>query len=140
MSIQGGCLCGTVRYECSKPALLQFSCHCHDCQRSTGAAYAPVAFFPAESVLISGKVRYFQSFGGSGKTVSRGFCPGCGSQLFGLVDVLPALISVRAGTFDNPAIFQPKANLFVSHAAPWNHIDHALATFLRNAPQGGQSS
>jgi len=137
MSIQGGCLCGAVRYECIKPALLQFNCHCRDCQRSTGAAYAPVAFFPSESVFISGKVRYFQSTGGSGKPIRRGFCPECGSQLFGLVDVLPALISVRAGTFDNPSIFQPKANLFVSYAAPWNHLNHALATFPWNAPQGG---
>lgn len=132
MSIQGGCLCGAVRYRCSADAVLQFNCHCRDCQRVSGSGFAPIACFPLASVSVSGEVRYFRSLGASGKDIRRGFCPHCGSSLFGLADLLPGLLSVRAGTFDAPERFQPRANLFVSHAAHWDHLDPDLTTFAEN--------
>jgi hypothetical protein len=136
MSIQGGCLCGAVRYQCSVDAVLQFNCHCRDCQRSSGSGFAPIACFPLESVSISGELRYFQSSGSSGKNISRGFCPQCGSSLFGLVELLRGLLCIRAGTFDVPALFEPNANLFVSHASPWDHPDPGLKAYAENIPRG----
>lgn len=132
MNIQGGCLCGAVRYQCSGNPLWQFNCHCRDCQKTTGSAFAPIAFFPSASVSIAGDIRYFQSMGGSGKSIRRGFCPTCGSQLFSLPDIVPTMISIRAGTLDDPAIFRPKAHLYASHAAPWDYLDPALTTFAEN--------
>lgn len=137
MILQGGCLCGAVRYQCKDRAALQFNCHCRDCQKSTGGPFAPIAFFPTESVTISGEVRYFQSRAGSGKIIRRGFCPSCGSQLFGVVEILPGLISVRAGTLDDPSLFRPRANLFTRHAVCWSPLDAGLIAYPDNAPSGG---
>ena len=36
----GGCACGAVRYELTKPPLALFACHCTDCQKMTAAAYS----------------------------------------------------------------------------------------------------
>lgn len=136
MTMQGGCLCGAIRYQCSQKPILQFNCHCRDCQKSSGGPYVPIAFFAMESVTISGEPRYFQSLGRSGKAIRRGFCPYCGSRLFGLLDIMPAQIAISAGTLDDPAMFRPRANLFASYAAPWDHLDSTLTTFADNAPQG----
>lgn len=138
MNIQGGCLCGAVRYTCDTSAIMQFNCHCKDCQRATGGAYAPIAYFPLENVRITGEVRYYESRGGSGNPIRRGFCPACGSQLFGHVDILPSLMSIRAGTLDEPALFQPKVHLFTSHAAPWDHLDNQLMAYAKTPPTGGE--
>jgi hypothetical protein len=132
MSIQGGCLCGAVRYQCPVDAVLQFNCHCRDCQRSSGSAFAAIAGFPLASVSLTGVVQYFRSSGSSGKSIRRGFCPHCGSSLFGLVDLLPGLLCIRAGTFDDPGLFAPKANLFVSHAPAWSRLDPCLRAYAEN--------
>jgi hypothetical protein len=36
----GGCACGAVRYECAAEPFMALNCHCRDCQRASGSAYA----------------------------------------------------------------------------------------------------
>ena len=36
----GGCLCGAVRYESTGEPGFALLCHCRDCQRQSGSAYA----------------------------------------------------------------------------------------------------
>jgi Glutathione-dependent formaldehyde-activating enzyme len=38
--LKGGCACGAVRYEIAAPPLAIYACHCTDCQRRTGTAFA----------------------------------------------------------------------------------------------------
>jgi len=135
MKMRGGCLCGLVRYQCDQAPVLQFNCHCRDCQKSSGGPFSPIAFFPANSVIVTGEIKYFESVGGSGKKNFRGFCPTCGSQIFGKVEILPALLSIRAGTLDEPSHYTPKAHIYVSHAAHWDHLDTSLTAFAEAAPQ-----
>jgi hypothetical protein len=134
MNLQGGCLCGSVRYQCTQEAKMQFNCHCRDCQKSSGGAFSAEAFFRRDAVVITGEVKFFESKGGSGKSVWRGFCPNCGSQLFGKVEILPTLIAIRAGTLDDPSEFNPKANIYARHAPHWSHLDQDLVTFPENPP------
>ena len=51
---EGGCFCGSVRYRAyGKPSRTSV-CHCTDCQRRTGSAFAVVAHFKAEYLEIVG--------------------------------------------------------------------------------------
>jgi len=51
---EGGCLCGSVRYRAEgKPARVSV-CHCTDCQRRTGSAFAVVAHFKKENLDVTG--------------------------------------------------------------------------------------
>ncbi len=89
-ALSGGCLCGAVRYASSAAPIIEGNCHCRDCQKASGSAYAPTLFFPVQAVTITGDAKFFESIGGSGQPIRRGFCPNCGSQLFGLpLRVLP---------------------------------------------------
>ncbi|MDP5238715.1 GFA family protein [Uliginosibacterium sp. 31-16] len=134
-TMTGSCLCGGVKYTCNATPVITGNCHCRDCQRSSGSAYAPTLFVPVEALSIHGEVRYFQSIGGSGFKVDRGFCPNCGSPLFAKVEVMPGLISIRAGTLDDPSAYVPSADLFVSQAAPWDHIPDGAMKFDGMPPQ-----
>jgi hypothetical protein len=40
--IAAGCACGAICYECTADALFALNCHCLDCQRETGSAFAPI--------------------------------------------------------------------------------------------------
>jgi hypothetical protein len=63
--------------------LVAFNCHCHDCQRATGSAYVTAIAVPMAALIVTGgEPKYHQLKGESGNTMSRGFCPECGSRLF----------------------------------------------------------
>jgi hypothetical protein len=47
----GGCLCGAIRYECSAEPIVMGNCHCRDCQRATGSAFAAALLVPRNAVL-----------------------------------------------------------------------------------------
>ncbi|MCL2657218.1 MAG: GFA family protein [Betaproteobacteria bacterium] len=133
--MQGECLCKSIQYHCNQPPVYQLKCHCRDCQKVSGGPYAPIALFPVEAVKIEGEVKYFESYGESGKRIWRGFCPQCGSQLFGKLERFPNLIGIRAGTLDEPNEFDPKVNIYASHAPSWDSVDTTLLTFPLGAPQ-----
>src|SRR5690242_17091632 len=36
----GSCFCGAVRYRLTRPPMIVHCCHCRDCQKQTGGAFA----------------------------------------------------------------------------------------------------
>src|ERR1700730_8733194 len=40
--ITGRCACGAVEYECDGEPVAMLNCHCRDCQRASGSAYAAI--------------------------------------------------------------------------------------------------
>jgi hypothetical protein len=129
MMYTGRCLCGSVSYKCTSEPVFQFNCHCRDCQKSTGGPYAPIIFFKREDVHLEGPLTYYESLGRSGKKIRRGFCPTCGAQVIGDVDVVHHLLSIRAGTLDDTSQYQPGADAFCSQAAVWDCMDDNLPRF-----------
>ncbi|PTV48868.1 GFA family protein [Acinetobacter pittii] len=126
---QGSCLCGAVNYQSEVEPRYSFNCHCRDCQKATGSAYAPIAFFHQSELKVSGELKYFETLGSSGRAIKRAFCPTCGSQLFGLPEIAPEMISIRAGTLDDPSLYQPRAEVFVSQAYAWDTLNPNLKHF-----------
>ena len=79
----GGCLCGAVRYECTGEPVFALLCHCRDCQRQSGSAYAAAVRVPAASFRVTqGEPKLYVKTADSGNQVSRAFCPECGCMLF----------------------------------------------------------
>jgi hypothetical protein len=131
-SVAGGCLCGAVRYECAAEPVMAGTCHCLDCQKSSGAGGAPTLFVPQVAVQITGEVKYYASKGDSGQSVERGFCPNCGSPLFGKPAAMPDMLGIRAGTLDDPSIFTPGMHIYASRAQSWDVMNPDTPQF----PQG----
>ena len=58
--IAGGCLCGKVRYSANgRPAFVGV-CHCTDCQKFTGSAFAIVVGVPKPALTVQGKLTTLQ--------------------------------------------------------------------------------
>ena len=79
--LSGGCACGAIHYECNADPVVMLNCHCRDCQHASGSAYAAVVVVPKAAVQLRGEPRYHRIVGTAGKSVERGFCPTCGSQV-----------------------------------------------------------
>ncbi|MDR2012736.1 MAG: GFA family protein [Rhodanobacter sp.] len=134
MNLSGSCLCGAVTYACSSPAVLSGNCHCLDCKKASGSGYVPVFFVAENAITIRGEVKWYEHAGASGKPVRRGFCPHCGSQMFGKPAAMPKLIGVRAGSLDDPAQYEPQVDIYTSRAPTWDCMDPALPKFAEMPP------
>ena len=48
----GGCQCGSVRYQVTGPPRMVYACHCTECQRQSGAAFALAFSLPDQPATI----------------------------------------------------------------------------------------
>ncbi len=53
MSLTGGCLCGSVKYEINAPILSIFNCHCTTCRRWQGSAFVTLALVPRVAFRVT---------------------------------------------------------------------------------------
>ena len=80
-ALSGGCACGRVRYECEEVSIVDLICHCRDCQRASGSAYASMSVVPSDKLTLTRELKYHAVKSDSGGTMRRGFCPECGSPV-----------------------------------------------------------
>ncbi len=132
LPITGGCLCGAVTYEITEPPLGAGNCHCRTCQRAVGAPYLPALFVPYQSFKINGPYKEYASISASGNTMNRGFCPNCGTTLFGRNSATNKIRPVNAATLDDPGIYHPTMDFWVSDAQPWDTMNADLEKFDGN--------
>jgi len=129
-SYSGGCACGLIRYECSADPVMSVNCHCRDCQRASGSAYAADIVVPITGwKLLTGSPKVFDKKADSGNTVSRGFCGDCGSPLFVTELVAPDIITINVGSLDEPARYTPTGDWWTSSAQPWDHMNPGIEKF-----------
>ncbi len=117
----GGCLCGTVRYEVSAPALSAGYCHCTHCQRRTGTGSSANCRFPRAGFrLLSGReqLRAYRPPTG----IPKLFCGECGSALFSGDPFGDEEVKIRLGTLDADPGIRPQYRQFVASAVTWEAI------------------
>lgn len=125
----GGCACGAIRYESAAPPLLMWNCHCRDCQRASGSAFAALVYVPTPAFrFLQGEPRYHTAQGLHG-TVQRGFCPACGSPIAVKPDRFPDFRGVSAASLDDPRGVTPLADLWTSSAHPWDVMNPNIPKF-----------
>ncbi|WP_442107626.1 GFA family protein [Pseudomonas sp. NUPR-001] len=100
---QGSCLCAAVKYEllCAPKAVSH--CHCQQCRKGHGAAFASYASVPREALRIVAGAANISGYASSA-SVLRQFCAQCGSTLFWSRSqgAFADWISVALGTLDTP--------------------------------------
>jgi hypothetical protein len=119
--LQGGCLCGAVRYEITAPLLSAGYCHCTHCQRRTGTGSSANGRVPREGFRLLGgasELRAFQPPEG----VPKLFCSICGSALFSGDPLSDEEVAVRLGTLDGDPGTRPQYRQFVASAVVWEPL------------------
>ncbi|MBI1182096.1 MAG: GFA family protein [Alphaproteobacteria bacterium] len=113
-AITGGCLCGACRYATEAAPLNIRTCHCHICQKATGAPFYARVQVPLDTLAITGPVGWYHS----SPDLRRGFCPRCGTTLFSERASANA-IGLAMGSLDEPDRFCPAEHIWVSSKQAW---------------------
>jgi hypothetical protein len=67
MMMTGHCQCGKLSYSANAEPALFCLCHCKNCQRRSGTAFATLVFIPNETFRMEGESKAFTRPGGSGR-------------------------------------------------------------------------
>ena len=120
------CRCGQLAVRVSGAPLRVSVCHCHECQRRSGSAFAWQARWPADAVKVAGESKSWQSSGesggDSGGRATFNFCPYCASTLFYTNDGLPDQIAVAVGGFAGQPQPAPHFSVYENRLQPWLSI------------------
>ena len=120
---EGGCLCGAVRFEIDAPLSDPIACHCKQCRRQSGHAFAAVAA-PKAALHLSreeGLAWYRAS-----ATAGRGFCRTCGATLFWRPDH-GADVMVAMGALDDTAGLRLSGHYWTDFKGDYYDIADGLA-------------
>ena len=119
---EGGCECGAVRYRMTRTPIFVNCCHCRDCQKITGSAFALNAMIEEDRLqLLSGEL---SEKGGAGR------CPTCQSLLWAEHPEFGRRIKfLRVGTLDEAERIAPDAHFFVRSKHPWVVIPDGVPAF-----------
>jgi hypothetical protein len=127
--IEGGCLCGSVRYSADTEPVFVGVCHCTDCQRFTGSAFGTVVALAAPALKLTGTLKTFTKSGDTGKSIHRRFCPECGSGIIDEAEAFPGVVMVNVGTLDDRSWVKPQSEVFCDSAQPWVRLDEESKRF-----------
>lgn len=94
-------------------------CHCLNCQRRSGSAFAAQARFPAEDVTIAGETRIWEDAREGGGWFRSRFCPVCGSTICYEIDAMPGLLAIPIGAFADPHFPPPIYSVYEERKHAW---------------------
>ena len=125
-TLDGGCLCGLVRYRLNGPPSKVACCHCQSCRRASGAPYVPWVTFAKKDVEFAATppARYQSS-----PKATRGHCVRCGTSLTSEHDEHPDHVDITVATLDEPDTLPPAAHIWVSHKLPWVILNDGLPQY-----------
>jgi hypothetical protein len=127
--MNGGCMCGAVRYQVAGDSFDISHCHCLSCRKHNGGPVVTLAGFRADQVSWSGAERKIYE---SSPGVGRAFCIECGTPLTWEGDGgegLGPIFEFHISTFDHPELMVPTAHTFARERIAWFDIADELPRY-----------
>ena len=118
--LEGGCACGRVRYRLQSQPMFVHCCHCRECQRLTGSAFAVNALIETDRVeRLSGETEPTPTPAESGVPQIIHRCPVCRTALWSHYGGRLQLSFIRVGALDEPAALPPDIHIYTRSKLPW---------------------
>ncbi|KZY32820.1 aldehyde-activating protein [Roseovarius sp. HI0049] len=120
--VNGGCLCGAVRFRVEAELRDPIACHCKQCRQQSGHFFSAVAALKAAvSFARDDGLRWYRHT----DIATRGFCGQCGSTLFWRGDEGPDVM-VAMGALDDTGDMKLSGHYWVDFMGDYYDIDDGL--------------
>jgi len=117
------CRCGQLSATVTGDPVRLSVCHCLNCKKRSGSAFAVQARWPADQVQIEGSSRTFVKAGDSGNPATFHFCPECGTDVYYVINgKFDGLVAIPLGTFDDPYFGRPEYSVWEGRKHDWVDI------------------
>jgi hypothetical protein len=129
MKLDGGCLCGKVRYSADAEPIFVGVCHCTSCQKGSGTAFNTVVAVPKPALSLTGTVSTYRGRGDTGKATYRRFCPECASPIAIEAEVMADVVMIPVGTLDDTSGIKPAMQIYCDSAQSWVSLEGDIQRF-----------
>jgi hypothetical protein len=119
MKLEGGCLCGKVRYSADAEPIFVGVCHCTNCQKGTGSAFNSVIAVPKPAISMTGALSTYEGRGDTGSATYKRFCPECGSPVAEEAAIMADVVMIPTGTLDDPGAIKPVMQIYCDSGQSW---------------------
>lgn len=117
------CRCGQLRATATGEPVRVSVCHCLNCKKRSGSAFAVQARWPKDEVAIEGRSETFVKVADSGNRATFHFCPDCGSDIHYEIDgKFDALVAIPLGAFDDPYFVRPRFSVWEARKHDWVEV------------------
>lgn len=125
--LEGGCLCGAVRFRMTAPPIVTHACHCRTCQKISGSAFRINAMIETDRLeVLAGEPVLFE--GADGARDRR--CGQCGLVVWSYLPRFGEKMAfVGVGVLDEGERLAPQAHYFVRSRHPWVSLPDGVPTF-----------
>ena len=123
MTHTASCRCGQLTVAANGKPTRVSVCHCLNCQKRSGSAFAAQVRFPAEQVAIDGQSKSFEKVADSGNRATFHFCPDCGSDVhYEINGKFDGQVAIPLGAFDDPYFVTPTVSVWEERQHEWVEI------------------
>jgi hypothetical protein len=122
--MKGSCLCRSVSFEIDGRIHSARYCHCQNCRKFSGTAWAAWGLIQADQLRVSpadASVTRYNSGGGF-----RVFCTVCGSPLWFEPAELPHYRGVPLGAIDDGEVPKPEMHAWTRSKVAWASVSDDL--------------
>ena len=126
--ITGRCECGKVQYEAGGDISDFSHCHCSQCRRLHGAAFASFAGVAREGFHYKSGESDVSSYASS-PSHARLFCSHCGSNIMVKLTSEPDDYYLAMGALDGDLTLPPGYHIYVGSKASWHSISDELPQY-----------
>lgn len=114
------CRCGQLKATATGDPVRVSVCHCLNCKKRSGSAFATQVRFPSEQVTIEGRANSHVMTADSGGRARFHFCPDCGSDVHYVNEgKFDGLVAIPLGAFDDPFAFTPGYSVWEERRNDW---------------------
>ncbi len=128
-TLEGGCLCGSIRYLINREPRVVSHCHCSLCRRVSGAGFLTWLTAKKETVTVTGNPVWYPS----SAWAERGFCAACGTHVLARSDHYRRYWDITAGSLDEPQRISPERHVFAGDKVTWIDITDTLPAHVGDA-------
>jgi len=127
-AITGSCFCKTVQYRLKSAISMAVNCHCNNCKKISGGAFASLAVVREKHLEITSGEESLATYQLS-ENLKKHFCSRCGTPIFNRNSRYPGRCMMTLGSLDNPAIVTPSVNVHCENRLAWVSLDETLQNF-----------
>lgn len=135
LPLTGACQCRAVQYQIRAEPLTLYACHCTECQRQSGSAFALSMVVPRQAaVAVAGQPKSWRRVHESGRAAQCLFCGGCGTRLWHEPERNPAITILKPGTLDDTTWLRPVGHIWTRSAQPWIELSERSLRYPQQQP------
>ena len=126
--LSGGCICGGVTYTARGRPDRAYACHCSDCQKRSGSAFAMMLPVPLSKFKVEGETTSIEQEEANGIVAQLHVCSNCLTRIYTLNPIWTDLVILRVGTLADTSHVMPAFHIWTESRQPWfdlpAHVPH----------------